>query len=42
MMLNHAWKWLRQQSKDFFAVGFDAPVKRWNKYVNAGDRYVEK
>jgi hypothetical protein len=21
------WKWLRQQSKDFYAVGFDALVK---------------
>jgi hypothetical protein len=21
-------KWLRQQSKDFYAAGFDAPVKR--------------
>jgi hypothetical protein len=22
-------KWLRQQSKDFYAAGFDALVKRW-------------
>jgi hypothetical protein len=24
-------KWLRQQSKDLCAVGFDALVKRWDK-----------
>jgi hypothetical protein len=24
-------KWLRQQSKDFCAAGFDALVKSWNK-----------
>jgi hypothetical protein len=23
--------WLRQQSKDFYAAGFDALVKRWDK-----------
>jgi hypothetical protein len=23
-------KWLRQQSEDFFAAGFDALVKRWD------------
>jgi hypothetical protein len=33
-------KWLRQQSKDFCAAGFDAPVKRWDKNVDGG--YVEK
>jgi hypothetical protein len=26
------WKWLRQQPKDFYAAGFDAPVKRWDKW----------
>jgi hypothetical protein len=25
-----AWKWLRQQSKDFYAMGFDTMVKQWN------------
>jgi hypothetical protein len=30
------WKWLRQQSKDFYAAGFDALVKRWNKCINIG------
>jgi hypothetical protein len=35
-------KWLRQQSKDFCAAGFDALVKRWDKCVNVGEGYVEK
>jgi hypothetical protein len=26
-------KWLRQQSKDFCAAGFDALVKRWDKCI---------
>jgi hypothetical protein len=34
-------KWLRQQSKDFFAAGFDALVKRWDRCINVG-AYVEK
>jgi hypothetical protein len=35
-------KWLRQQSKDFYAAGFDALVKRWDKFINVGGGYVEK
>jgi hypothetical protein len=35
-------KWLRQESKDFYAEGFDARVKRWDASINAGRRYVEK
>jgi hypothetical protein len=35
-------KWLRQQTKDFFAAGFDALVKRWDKCINVGGGYVEK
>jgi hypothetical protein len=35
-------KWLRQQSKDFYAAGFDALVKRWEKCINVGGGYVEK
>jgi hypothetical protein len=31
-------KWLRQQSKDFYAAGFDPLVKRWDKYINVGVR----
>jgi histone-lysine N-methyltransferase SETMAR len=35
-------KWLRQQSKDFCAMGFDALVKWWNKSINVGGEHVEK
>jgi hypothetical protein len=28
MMPDQVWKWLRQQSKDFYAAGFEALVKR--------------
>jgi hypothetical protein len=35
-------KWLRQQSNDFFAAGFDALVKRWDKCVSFGGGYVEE
>jgi hypothetical protein len=34
-------KWLRQQSKDFYAVGFNALVKRWDKCINVGG-YIKK
>jgi hypothetical protein len=33
-------QWLRQQSKDFYAAGFDALVKRWDKYINVDGVYV--
>jgi hypothetical protein len=35
-------KWLRQQSEDFHAAGFDALIKRWDEYINVGGGYVEK
>jgi hypothetical protein len=35
-------KWLRQQSKDFYAAGFDALIKRWDRCINVGGGYVEK
>jgi hypothetical protein len=35
-------KWLRQQSKDFYAAGFDALVNRRDKCINVGGGYVEK
>jgi hypothetical protein len=35
-------KRLRQQSKDFYAAGFDALVKRRDKCINVGGGYVEK
>jgi hypothetical protein len=33
-------KWLRQQSKDFYAAGFDAPVKRRDKCISVGGGHV--
>jgi hypothetical protein len=35
-------KWLRQESKDFYAAGFDALVKRWDKCIRVGGGYIEK
>jgi hypothetical protein len=35
-------KWLRQQSRDLYAAGFDALVMRWDKGINVGGGYVEK
>jgi hypothetical protein len=42
MMPDQARKWLRQQSKDSYAVDFDALVKRWDKCINVGGGYFEK
>jgi hypothetical protein len=42
MMTDQVRKWLRQQSKYFYAAGFDALVKRWDKCINVGGVYVEK
>jgi hypothetical protein len=36
------WKWLRQQSKDFYAAGFDALVRRWDKCFSVGRGHVKK
>jgi hypothetical protein len=36
------WKQLRQQSKDFCAVGFGALVKLWDKCINVGGGYVRR
>jgi hypothetical protein len=35
-------KWLRQQSQDFYAAGFGALAKRWDKCSSVGGGYVEK
>jgi hypothetical protein len=35
-------KWLTQQPKDFYTVGFIALVKRWDKCVSVGGGYVKK
>jgi hypothetical protein len=34
--------WLRQKSKDFYAVGFDAPVKRRDKCISVSGGYLKK
>jgi hypothetical protein len=34
--------WLSQQSKVFYAAGFDALVKRWDKCISIGGGYVDK
>jgi hypothetical protein len=41
-MPDQVWKWLRQQSKDLYAAGFDALIKRWGKCTNVAGGYVEK
>jgi hypothetical protein len=35
-------KWLRRQSKDFYAAGFDTLVKQWDRRINVGGGYVKK
>jgi hypothetical protein len=42
MMPDEVRTWLRQQTKDFCAAGFDALVKRWDKCIRVGGGYVEK
>jgi hypothetical protein len=37
MMLKQVWKWLRQQSKDFYAAGSDALVKRYDRCIDVGE-----
>jgi hypothetical protein len=34
--------WLKQQSKDLYAAGFYALVKRWKMCINVCERYAEK
>jgi hypothetical protein len=34
-------KWLRQQSKGFYAAGFNVLEKRWDMCMNVGGGYVE-
>jgi hypothetical protein len=35
-------KWPRQQSKDFYAAGFNTLVKRWDKCIRVCGGYAEK
>jgi hypothetical protein len=39
---NEVLKWMRQQSKDLYAAGFDALVKWWDKCMSVGGGYVKK
>jgi hypothetical protein len=41
MTADQVRKWLRRQSKDFYIVGLDALVKRWDKCVSVGGGYVQ-
>jgi hypothetical protein len=41
-LLAPVWKWLRQQSKDFYEADFSALVKRWDKCISVGGGYVQK
>jgi hypothetical protein len=41
-MPNQVRKCLRQQSKDFYATGFNALVKGWDKCISVGGGYVKK
>jgi hypothetical protein len=34
--------WLREQSENFYAAGFDALLKRGNNCINVAGGYVEK
>jgi hypothetical protein len=36
------WKYVRQQSNNFYAAGFDTLVKRWDKCINVCGGYVDK
>jgi hypothetical protein len=42
MMPDQVRKWRARQSIDFYAADFDALIKRWDKYINVGGKYVEK
>jgi hypothetical protein len=35
-------EWLRKESKDLYAVSFDALVKQLDKCINVGGEYVEE
>jgi hypothetical protein len=35
-------KWLRRQSKDFYAAGFEAVVKRSDRCISADGGHVEE
>jgi hypothetical protein len=42
MMPDQVRKWLRQRTKDLYAAGFDALVKRWDKCIKDDGGYADK
>jgi hypothetical protein len=42
MINDQVRNWLKKQSKDFYATGFEALAKQWNKCINVDGGYVEK
>jgi hypothetical protein len=42
IMPDQVRKWLRNQSKHFYATSFEALIKRWDKYIDVGGGYIEK
>jgi hypothetical protein len=42
MVPDQVRKCLKHRSKDLYAAGFDALVKRWDKCINVVVEYVEK
>jgi hypothetical protein len=41
-MLKQVWKWLRQQSEDSDAAGFNTLVQWWDKWISVGGGFVKK
>jgi hypothetical protein len=42
VMPDQVQKWLRQQPKDFYDMGFNALVKQCDNCIHVGEGYVEK
>jgi hypothetical protein len=41
-MPDQVWEWLRHSQKDFYAAGFNAMVKQWDKCIHVGGGYIVK
>ncbi|GBN14616.1 hypothetical protein AVEN_233554-1 [Araneus ventricosus] len=41
-ILDEVLLWTRQETKEFYAAGIGALIKRWDKCINLGGDYVEK
>jgi hypothetical protein len=42
MMPDRLRNWLKTQPKYFYAAGFEALIKQWDKCINVGGGYVQK